>query len=108
MVNESAVKESGSIMKMFEDQTIKLAKDGMNLDEIARSMPQYETKRSAIYRKKWTNYPKIPKELHELIFENEIYKNTLATGERFLLVDCCENGQRIVIFCSNEQLKQNA
>ena len=44
---------------MFEDQTITLAKDGMNLDKIAKSAPQYETK-------KWTNYPKIPKELHEL------------------------------------------
>ena len=38
---------------IFEDQTITFAKDGMNLDKIAKSAPQYETK-------KWTNYPKIP------------------------------------------------
>ena len=89
---------------MFEDETVKLAKEGMSVEEIASVMPQYENKRSAMYRHKWSTRPKIPSNLQDLIFDNELYKNTL-THKRFLLIDCYESEQRITIFCSDRQLK---
>ena len=37
--------------------------------------------------------------------DTDIYKNTLSSGNRFLLIDCEEDEQRIIIFCSDIQLK---
>ena len=93
-----------SIMKICEEESIKLAKNGMSAEDIASSMPQYAQKKSSLYRKRWQNYPKLPCELGGLIIDTDIYKNTLTNGKRFLLIDCIENNQRIIIFCSDFQL----
>ena len=66
-------------------------------------MPQYEGKRSAMYRRKWAKYPKIPQDLQNLEYNNEIFTK-IVLKERFLLVDCYENDQRITIFSSDNQM----
>ena len=38
-----------SILKIFEDQTIQLSKDGMSAKDVAEVMPQYEGKRSSLH-----------------------------------------------------------
>ena len=52
-----------SIMKICEEESIKLAKDGMSAEEIASSMHHICSKKSFLYRKRWLNYPKLPCEL---------------------------------------------
>ena len=37
-----------------------------------------------MYRRKWKNYPHLPKDVESLFFENEKYKQTYAGGKRFL------------------------
>ncbi len=56
-----ATNQSGSVQAMFEQETLNLAKSGNSIEEIANSMPQYEEKRSSMYRRKWKNYPKYHK-----------------------------------------------
>ena len=45
-LKNKAVNQSGSVMSMFEQEEIRLAKEGIAIDEIATTMPQYEEKRS--------------------------------------------------------------
>ena len=99
-----ATNQSGSVQAMFEQETLNLAKSGNSIEEIANSMPQYEEKRSSMYRRKWKNYPKIPQDLKSLVFDNAKYTETVFS-KRFLLVDCYEDDQRITIFSSENQLK---
>ena len=68
-------------------------------------MHQYASKKSSCYRRKWLTIPKLPESLNDLILDNDLFKTTLSTGKRFLLIDCEEDGQRIIIFCSDLQLK---
>ena len=81
----------------------------MSVAEIANSVPQYEKKRSSLNRKRLNNIPVIPTVLDQLNFENlvgphEILKQTIQK-KRFFLLDCIENGQRIVIYASDLQLE---
>ena len=48
---------------MFEEEIFNKASSGLTVEENASSMPQYEEKRSAMYRRKWTKYSKIPQDL---------------------------------------------
>ena len=82
-----------------------MAKRGLSSKDIADGMYQYNSKKSSLYRRKWTKYPKLPATLKDLIIDNEVYQKTLSSGNRFLLIDCIEEDQRIIIFCSDIQLK---
>jgi hypothetical protein len=55
-----------------------MAKEGKTAKEIADGMYQYESKKSSLYRKRWTTHPKLPSELKDLIIDSDLYKNTLT------------------------------
>ena len=76
VLKEKAATQSGSVMGMFEEETLRLAKEGVNDEDIARGTYQYTEKASSMYRRKWKNYPHLPKDLESLVFENEKYKQT--------------------------------
>ena len=39
----------------------------------------------------------MPASLNDLIFDNELYKNILSSGKIYLLIDCVEEGQKIIM-----------
>ena len=43
--------------------------------------------------------------MESLVYDNEKFKTTYNGANRFILVDCYENDQRITIFSSDTQLK---
>ena len=94
-----------SILSIYEETTIDLAKQGSSISDIVVALPQFESIRSSLYRKRWSKYPKLPKTLADLVIDSDIYKNTLCSGQRFLLKDCYEKDHRIIIFSSDIQLK---
>jgi hypothetical protein len=73
------------------------------LQELASSFPQLAEKKSALYRSRLANIPKLPKSLDELFIKDD-YKLT-ELGERFLLKDIKDKSERIVIFASKNGLK---
>jgi hypothetical protein len=116
---------ASAIPKMFEDKILELKKSGMQEGEIADVMPQYQTYKSTMYRRKHLNYPLIPSLMSELNYFSDVcrvYCETVATevdniktpGKRFLLWDGYEEiwrsrqlkcKDRITIFCSDYGLK---
>ena len=53
---------------MFEDKALQLKKSGVSEFEIASTMPQYQSLKSTMYRKKADNYPRIPVDDMDLDF----------------------------------------
>ena len=130
---KGAVGESGaatSIKKIIEDKQLQLKKSGMTASDIANIMPQYYSIKSAMYRSKSLNYPKIPDNLESLNFFTDackIFRETVTSkvddviipGERFLLFDGWSEikdaragrthlvtaRERVTIFCSDAGLR---
>jgi hypothetical protein len=73
------------------------------IQELVQNFPQFQGKKSALYRSKLTTTPLLPKSLDEL-FINGDYSLT-ELGERFLLKDIKNSDERIIIFASNNGLK---
>ena len=51
-LKEKATNQTGSVLAIFEEKISKIIKASSVVEEIASSMPQYEGKRSAMYRRK--------------------------------------------------------
>ena len=83
----------------FEDESECLSNllrnlfSGLTSKDIADGTHQYTYKKSSCYRKRWLTMTKLPASLNALVFDNDLFKNTLSTGKRFLLIDCEEDGQ---------------
>ena len=109
-MKERAKNESLSVNLIYENETLRLKESGKSVSEISRIMPPLDEIKCTLYRSRWTRYPHLPKHLSEIVFatgtNTERFMNTFdQTNERFLLVDCIENGQRIIIFASDLQLR---
>jgi hypothetical protein len=100
--------ENVAIPLIYEEEMLSLKSQGMLTEKIARIMPPLADAKASLYKNKWTKYPLLPQELGQLKFENgtktESFMNTYSDAkERFLLTDCIEEDQRIIIFASDLQ-----
>ena len=101
----------------------------MSAQHIARVLPSYKAIKSILYRCKLLKYPLLPEVLSDLMFElgtktekfmltyegandkynldedEEIDPSETEKPKHFLLVDCTEDDQRIIIFSSDLQLQ---
>ena len=109
-MKERAKTENLSIPLIHEEEILALKTNGKTLAEITKIIPSYDSVKTKLYRSKWTKYPQLPKTLDDVVFTigtktDRFMKTFEETNERFLLVDCVEDDQRIIIFASDLQLR---